>query len=157
MMLEVFEAKKAAELPFQKIQHAFQILKSSEDFSFDDKDERLSNFLILMASLYSFQRKEKICFISPTYFYAQQAALMGRSYLKALKATKESDISIVVPGMGHFHDTVNASNVVFMHGKDFSDYLSVIWKGRKIVQIFPDVDVPVDPIKRSYCSRHDSD
>ena len=142
LMLKVFEVQKASELPFQKIQYAFQIMNLSDNVSFNDKDERLTNFLILMASLYSAQKKEKVCFISPTYFYFEQAARMGTQYLKALNASEESGITFVVPGMIYFHDFVNKSKVLFMHGKDFSDHLSCIWKGRKIIQIFPDEKVP---------------
>ncbi len=147
MLFKTFEVKEKESLPFKKIEYVFDIFKDSQDFSFDDEDERLSNFLILSACLYSFKKGEKICFISPTYFYAQQAARMRTSYLRALGAPQQATFSTVVPGMYGYDQSVQESNVVFMHGKDFSQYLPQGWTGRKIIQIFPGEDVPVDPIK----------
>ena len=151
MLFETFEVKDIESLPFKKVEYVFDIFKSSQDFLFDDEDERLSNLLILTACLYAAKKGEKICFISPTYFYAQQAARMRTAYLKAMGAPQEAAFSTVVPGMYGYEESVNGSQVVFMHGKDFSEYLPKGWMGRKIIQIFPGVDVPVDPIKVSSC------
>jgi hypothetical protein len=154
MLLTTFEVNAISELPFQKIEYAFDILNSKQDFIFADADERLSNFLVLMACLQSSKSQDKVCFISPTYFYAQQAAVMRIRYLSGFKAS-EKRFSCVVPGMYEFEGEVNKCTVLFMHGKDYSQYLPKSWEGRKIIQIFPDEKVPVDPIRKSCCSMHD--
>lgn len=149
MLLETFKVKEIKDLPFKKIEYAFDIFNTAIDFKFNDKEERLSNFLVLMASLYSSKKKTKVCFISPTWYYAVQAAKMRNAYLKGLGASNESRFPTVVPGMFDYDDAVKSSSIVFMHGKDYSEYLPNGWNGRKIIQIFPDEKVPVDPLKPS--------
>jgi hypothetical protein len=151
MLFETFDVKQREELPFKKVEYVFDIFRNSQDFSFDDEDERLSNLLILTACLYSVKKKEKVCFVSPTYFYAQQAARMRSLYLKALGAPEQSSFSTVVPGMDRFNECIKECKVVFMHGKDFTEYLPKGWEGRKIIQIFPGIEVPVDHIPRRVC------
>jgi hypothetical protein len=151
MLCTTFEVEKAEDLPLKKVEYVFNIFKYNQDFTFSDPDERLSNFLILTASLYSIKKEEKICYISPTYFYANQAARMRDCYLRGLGAPKEAAFPTVIPGMLEYEACVRASSVVFMHGKDFSDYLPAGWSGRKIIQIFPGENVPVDPRKPSSC------
>jgi hypothetical protein len=161
MLLTTFEVRNCSDLPFKKLEYAFDIFSSSKDFLFDDKDERLTNFLVFMATLYTHKKSENVCFISPTYYYAQQATDRIIKFSELFFGSKidmvKSPITCVVPGMVHFESAVNKSKVLFMHGKDFSDYLPTGWQGRKIIQIFPGENVPVDPIKRSYCSMHERD
>lgn len=156
MLLESFKVNDVSELPFDKIEYAFDIFNGTEDFTFDDEDERLNNFLPLMASLYSCKKREKVFYISPTYYYAQQAARMRDSYIYNLGGSRHDTFPCLVPGMGGFQNSVRKCDIVFMHGKDYSEYLPDEWRGRKIIQIFPDIEVPVDPIKRSYCGMHDN-
>ena len=148
MLLETFRKENKEDLPFttDEIDRVvFDIFKNSEDFSFGNKEDRLSNLLILTACLYSAKRKEKICFISPTSYYALQAKYFAQKIMKGIEAPEEANFYIGVPGMETFEKRVNESQVLFMHGKDFSAHLPNDWKGRKIIHIFPDEHVPVDP------------
>ncbi len=68
-----------------------------------------------------------------------------KAYQKRCAPTMPTDkagIAIYVPIKMDEH--IHESKVVFMHGKDFSEYLPQGWKGRKIIQIFPNETVPVD-------------
>lgn len=150
MLFDTFKVTKKEDLPFQKVEHVFNMFKDSQDFSFNDQDERLSNLLILSACLYSVKKKERICFISPTYYYAQQAAVMRNAYQKNLGASAEDSFPVMVPGLFEYEECVLKSTVIFMHGTDFSSYIPKEWTGRKIIQIFPNVDVPIDPSKPHY-------
>ena len=151
MLFEIFHAESSQDLPFEKVHYVFEIFKHSQGFLFADKDERVSNLLILSACLYAVKEEKNVCFISPTYFYAEQAARMRTSYMKALGASEKAKVSVVVPGLLIYEQSVQESETVFMHGKDFSDYLPEGWTGRKIIQIFPEENVPVDPIRHSRC------
>ncbi|NGX32564.1 MAG: hypothetical protein K1060chlam4_00612 [Candidatus Anoxychlamydiales bacterium] len=155
MLLTTYKLKDVSELPFKKLEHAFEIFNSTEDFSFNDEDERLSNFLVLMACLYTFKKQENVCFISPTYYYAQQAQFMRDRYLKNLSDSSDLSFPCTIPGIDWFEKAVNKCKVLFMHGKDYTEYLPLGWSGRKIIQIFPNEKVPVDPIRRDYCGMHD--
>lgn len=152
MLLATFKVADTEDLPFKRVDHLFQIFSNTQDFSYHDPEERVSNFLLLAACLYSIEKKEKVCFIAPTYYYAQQAATMRNECLVGLGATKESSFPTVVPGMEGYNESVQKCSIVFMHGRDYSDYLPKGWTGRKVIQIFPGVDVPVDPRRISSCS-----
>ena len=68
MLFNTFGVTEREKLPFKKSAYVFKIFEDSQDFSFNDADERLGNLLILSACLYSFKKGEKICYISPYAF-----------------------------------------------------------------------------------------
>ncbi len=126
--------------------------KSTEDYQFDvfnDDELRTSNYLILLAIYLMLTSKKKVLFISPTYYYAQQAFLMGDKYLRGLQIDKSFKFPCAIPGHMFFDGAVLEADILLMHGSDFSKYLPKEWNGRKIVQNFSDDVVPVDPRRPS--------
>lgn len=142
------------ELPFDRIDHLFKIFSEKTDFTFDDKEERLSDFLVRSACLYFVHRPGKVCFISPTTFYAQQAMNMIKIFTEAYGGRRHPQVPVTVPTASNFEEVVGGSEVVFMHGADYSSYLPPTWKGRKVIQIFPGEMVPVDAGSYSKCSHY---
>jgi hypothetical protein len=146
MLSKLFNTEEAEERSEIKIEHIMEIFNTTSDFTFDDADERENSLLILSACLYSVNKREKICFISPTFYYAQKAFFIGNAFLKRLGSEQER-LNVVVPGLNE--SQLEGCTVAFMHGKDFSLDLKHKFEGRKIIQIFPGEVVPVDPIRRS--------
>lgn len=155
-LLTTFEVAAVSELPFDHLDYAYQIFYSNQDVSFSDEDLRLSNFMPLMAALYAFKNRVKVLFISPTHYYGLQASKFCRSYLKHMGASSESEVLVTVPGLctkDHLREIANKSPLIFMHGMDFNyeNHIPMDLIKRKIVQIFPNEKVPVDPIRHSVC------
>jgi hypothetical protein len=151
MLHDTLKIDRAKALPFTKIGYIFSVLNESGNFVFSDADERLTNLLMMMACLL-YKKGEKVCYISPTRDYAFQAAFMRNDILMGIQGSDQPGFSVVVPGMLEYEKVIKKSTVIFMHGKDFSDYLPERWQGRKIIQIFPGVTVPVDP--SHHCPYH---
>lgn len=154
-LFETFKVKDKKDLPVSNVEEFYELCCGKEDFTFGTEAERLDTVLLLASMMHRMVHakfglgNQKICFISPTFYYAQQAALYRNAFSKKLKVAEETTFDITIPKSQVFRSVVLQCEVVFMHGADFSKYLPQGWKGRKVIQIFPDTDVPVDPVKHS--------
>jgi hypothetical protein len=141
------ESTKDAEfLLLEKIEFMHDICmdKSGEDYTIRDEDLRLSNFLVLLAVFMILDGEKGVLFLSPTHYYAMQAYSMGQKYLTGL-GHPDTKFPVAIPMHEYFNGAVRDAKILLMHGKDFTEYLPNGWKGRKIVQLFEDEDVPVNP------------
>lgn len=101
-----------------------QIFESTQDFQFKNPEERGGNLLLTAAAMLSLNAK--VCFLSPSDHSAKEA-----------EKASGSKFPVEVPGHGLVQESVARSQVVFMHGADYTEYLPKGWSGRKIIQFFP--------------------
>lgn len=165
-MIAFFD-QRGADHPFLNLEHPYHMLTCDKNYKFDDPTERLSNTLILTACLYMYFHQhdavpKKLCFISPTHFYVQQAQLMQQRYLYHFSQTTSATNSpinvhalhfpIVVPGGYGYAEAVNQADILVMHGLDYTaKYVPTTWHGITWIHIFKDTHVPVDPVPVSSC------
>lgn len=133
------------ELGFTKVEHAVEILFDVDDFTFDDPDERTSMMLPFMAALVATDTNEHVVFLSPTLWYARQALRAINGFMNHMK-TDKSRLVVTIPHAFNFIPEVKKADVIFMHGSDWSCFLPEGCRARKIIQLFPDETVPVNPV-----------